>query len=168
MIVRIPCPIVGNARLAVASEAATLTYAREHLHVPVPKVLASSRRRDHYNDIGAEFLILEKASGVPLHRRIDSLNGDDAKPFINDFLDIESRISSNNFSQIGSLYFKEDVTPELQNRPLFADGNAGDSASEKYRIGPTVQRDFWRGERRYMSIDRGPCKRYFNEFGLFF
>lgn len=162
MIVRIPCPIVGNTRLAVASEAATLTYAREHLHVPVPKVLASSRRRDHYNDIGAEFLILEKAQGVPLHRRIDSLNGDEAKPFIKDFLDIESRISSNNFSQIGSLYFKEDVTPELQNRPLYANGSACDSASEKYRIGPTVQRDFWRGERRYMNIDRGPCKQYYN------
>lgn len=155
-IVRIPCPIVGNAQLAVASEAATLTFAREHLKIPVPKVLASSRRRDHYKDIGAEFIILEKVPGVPLHRRIDSLNGDDALPFINAFLGVERQISGLSFSQIGSLYFKEDVAPELQNRPLYAVGNSDDAASEKYRIGPTVQREFWRGERRHMKIDRGP------------
>lgn len=142
----------------MASEAATLSFARECLQLPVPRVLAWSSKEQDRNSVGTDFMIMEKMHGVPLADRLDELDGDDARPLIEEYLNIEERFSSEEFSQIGSLYFKEDVAEDLQARPLYANGSDVNEKSEKYRIGPTVQREFWRGERASMNIDRGPCK----------
>ena len=64
------------------------------------------------------------------------------------------------FSQIGSLYYKEDVEPALQGRPLYAEGaevEDDDDASVRFRIGPYVDWEVWRGTRANLEADRGPC-----------
>ena len=49
----------------------------------------------------------------------------------------ERTFVSSRFSQIGSLYYEEDVEPALQGRPLYAE-SAEDDAFVRFRIGPYV------------------------------
>ncbi|KAK0444025.1 hypothetical protein EV421DRAFT_2055710, partial [Armillaria borealis] len=50
---------------------------------------------------------------------------------------------------IGSLYFREDVSHELQNRPLYlSDGENQLPSALKYRIGPIVDTRWYRGSER--------------------
>ncbi|KAG6375038.1 kinase-like domain-containing protein [Boletus reticuloceps] len=53
------------------------------------------------------------------------------------------------------LFYKEDVSTELQQRPLYAEGIEG-GGSDRFRIGPCVDWDIWRGERSRLNADRGP------------
>lgn len=65
------------------------------------------------------------------------------------------------FSQCGSLYFSKDVSEELRDRPLYPDAwdlqpKAWGTVS-KYRIGPTADREWYRGPYAPVKADRGPC-----------
>ncbi|ETW85105.1 hypothetical protein HETIRDRAFT_237186, partial [Heterobasidion irregulare TC 32-1] len=155
VIVRIPCPIAGPQNLVIASEVATLDYVARYLHIPTPRVLAWSRDGSEFS-VGVGYIIMERLPGVPLTKRWMDIRGDDFYELTERVVSMEKSFSDKRFSQIGSLYFKQDVAPELQARPLYAKDFPDDGASERYRIGPTVQREFWRGERSTMNIDRGP------------
>ena len=157
VIVRIPCPIAGPQNLVIASEVATLDYVTRHLHIPTPHVLAWSRDGSEHS-VGVGYIIMERLPGVSLTKLWMDVWDDNFLEFTRRVVDMEKSFTEKRFSQIGSLYFKEDVAPELQARPLYAEDYPDDGASERYRIGPTVQREFWRGERSVMNIDRGPCE----------
>ncbi|KAG0707244.1 kinase-like domain-containing protein, partial [Suillus ampliporus] len=162
VIARIPCPLAGPSYLTTASEVATLAFAREVLNLPVPRVLTwSGAERGSTNRVGADYVIMEVVPGVPLGIRWHQLAGrEQVLPLMRAMLDFESRMESVRFSQYGSLYFKEDVVPELQTRPLFA-GEVDDSLkcfAEKYRIGPLVDRHWWRGTRSQIALDWGPWR----------
>jgi hypothetical protein len=105
---------------------------------------------------------MERIPGVELRNRwLDIRGGEQVNPLFDGLFDIEASFGRCHFSQIGSLYFKEDVSKELQNRPLFMRNQTPPNlleASNKYRIGPLADRQWWRGERTRMNIDRGPCK----------
>ncbi|KAF8071670.1 kinase-like domain-containing protein [Lyophyllum atratum] len=163
-IVRIPCPLAGPPFLATASEVATMEFARDVLKIPTPRVLAwSGTANASVNPVGAEYIIMEKAPGIDLRTRWPLVTvGSDALAFVNDFVDMERKFERVSFSQIGSLYFKEDVPSGLRDRPLFSpdvdlDGDETiKAAAEKYRIGPMSDRQWWRGGRAELDIDRGP------------
>ena len=70
---------------------------------------------------------------------------------------MERAFVSRRFSQIGSLYYKEDVEPALQARPLYAEYAEDDDASVRFRIGPYVDWEVWRGTRTNLEADWGPC-----------
>lgn len=63
----------------------------------------------------------------------------------------------------GSLYFAEDNVKGAV--PAQIAGAVSDKlkeyVSEKFTIGPTVERNFWKKERSVMSISRGPCHKIF-------
>ncbi len=66
------------------------------------------------------------------------------------------------FSQIGGLFFKEDVSSELQSRPLYLrESDNKESAADKYRIGPVVDNQYWFGGEEPVVGDRGPCRQVF-------
>ncbi|KDQ15000.1 hypothetical protein BOTBODRAFT_625693 [Botryobasidium botryosum FD-172 SS1] len=156
LIARIPCPIAGPPHLTVASEVATIEFARTRLNLPVPKVFAWSSCADD-TDVGAAYILMEKVPGVTLADRRADIGSDVIIPFARSVVSVEKKFSEIPFSQIGSLYFKEDVAIEPQERRLYAEGIPDDEASERFRIGPTVQREFWRGERAGTdNVDRGP------------
>ncbi|KAL0951662.1 hypothetical protein HGRIS_008341 [Hohenbuehelia grisea] len=62
------------------------------------------------------------------------------------------------FTSIGSLYFKEDVSSDLQQRPLFANHvlPTYEAVKDKYRVGPLADRQHWRGSRSDSMYDHGP------------
>jgi hypothetical protein len=162
VVARLPCPLAGPSYLVTASEVATLQFTREVLDIPVPRVLTwSGADRNSVNRVGADYIIMEEVAGVCLGLRWKKfLNADDVEPILTSVLDVEAKFQTLRFSQIGSLYFKEDVSEELQSLPLFSENKDAriEQFSEKYRIGPIIDRQWWRGERACLDLDRGPCK----------
>jgi len=142
--------------LCTASEVATMEYARTVLGLPVPKVLGWSAQADG-TDVGVEYILMEKVKGVELHRRYKNLRSEGVE-LVLQVNGIERAFVSRRFSQIGSLYYKEDVEPALQEHRLYAEGEPDDDGSDRFRIGPCVDWDIWRGRRADVVLDRGPCK----------
>ncbi|PBK85292.1 hypothetical protein ARMGADRAFT_560897 [Armillaria gallica] len=61
------------------------------------------------------------------------------------------------FSQVGSLFFREDVIPELQSRLLhLRESDNKESFADKYRIGPIVDDQYWVGREEPVAGDRCP------------
>jgi hypothetical protein len=132
------------------------------LEIPVPRVLTwSGAERNSVNRVGTDYIIMEDVPGVCLGLRwTNFLHSDEVKPILSSSLDVEAKFQRIRFSHIGSLYFKEDVSEELQSFPLFSENKDSHIAqfSERYRIGPLINRQWWRGERARLDLDRGPCK----------
>ena len=156
-----PCPLAGPSYLVTASEVATLQFAREVLDIPVPRVLTwSGAERNSVNRVGSDYIIMEEVAGVCLGLRWNDFETpDEVLPILHTLLDVEAKFRRLRFSHCGSLYFKEDVSEELQSLPLFKDNEDAHAAqfSERYRIGPIIDRQWWRGERARLDLDRGPC-----------
>ncbi len=76
-----------------------------------------------------------------------------------DLIHFDIDIHQRSFSQIGSLFLREDVIPELQSRPLyFRESDDKESVADKYRIGPIVDNQYWFSGEEPVVGDRGPCK----------
>ncbi|KAH7889320.1 kinase-like domain-containing protein [Phlebopus sp. FC_14] len=154
LIAKIPCPLSAPPRLCTASEVATMDYARNVLGVPVPHVLRWNADADA-SEVGTEYILMEHVQGVELYQRKQNF-GKEGRAFVDNIVDIECKFTRRRFSQIGSLYYKEDVSPALQERPLYAEGEQDGDGSDRFRIGPYVEWDIWRGKRSDIRADRGP------------
>ena len=150
VVARIPTSLAGPAHWTTASEVATMKFIYD-LGIPIPKVLTWSSRAD--TDVGCEYIIMEKAKGVPLLKVWDSLTSKNQRQVIAELVNVDKEMLSFEFSGFGSIFLKEDMIGDVQS--LAINSNPDFSG---YRIGPSITRDFWRGERMSMSIDRGPCK----------
>lgn len=151
---KLPFPNAGPRRLSTASEVATMEFLRTRFALPIPKVLAWNASSS--NPVGWEYIVMEKCRGSML-----GMHADDAShspSVVSSLARMQHDISSVRFSRFGSLYFKGDVDEQLQDLPLYALGVPEDDYSQRFRIGPTVDRQFYRGTRANMHIDRGPCK----------
>ncbi|PBK67764.1 hypothetical protein ARMSODRAFT_1085806 [Armillaria solidipes] len=120
-----------------------------------PKVLAWNSSSS--NPVASPFILMEYLSNPPLQSCWYHIKGAQTGYVISDICWLQYLFTLRKFSQIGSLYFKEDVSPELQDRPLYlSDEDNQRPSAQKYRIGPIVDREWWRGERRNIQADRGP------------
>ena len=155
-IVRVPFPNSGPRHLTTASEVATMEFVRSRFGFPVPKVYAWDASHD--NAVGWEYIIMERCSGENFASHVDEVA--QSAHIIHSLAKLQHDMSETGFSQFGSIYFKEDVDDFLQSRPLYAPGVPYDECSKRFRIGPSVERQFYRGERAGMDLDRGPCKHH--------
>ncbi|KAF8599708.1 hypothetical protein BDV93DRAFT_525810 [Ceratobasidium sp. AG-I] len=154
VIAKIPTKLIPPF-YTTASEVATMDFARTVLGLPVPTVLAWSARA-HSTLVGAEFIIMRQNPGiVELRKRWDDMPAEDVSSVIDQVLHAERQFVRCRFSQIGSIYYVEDVEPELRERGLYADGYLGDGA-DRFRIGPSTEWALWRGARAELKVDRGP------------
>ncbi|KAJ3004090.1 hypothetical protein NUW54_g4976 [Trametes sanguinea] len=146
LIAKIPFPVTGPKHYCTASEVATLDYLRTEHGISTPIVRAWCSRAE------STPLVHFDNADIPLK--------DD--PFFKvmpGVLKVEMRLYRTHFSQIGSIYYKEDVPESLRDRPLYApwfEPYEPKSNSERFCIGPTVDREFWRAGRAALDIDRGP------------
>ncbi|KAL4962987.1 phosphotransferase family protein [Aspergillus stella-maris] len=62
LIVKIPCRIAGPQHLTTAAEVGTYKYLKKRTNIPVPSVIAWFSRS--CSSVGAEYIVMEKASGV--------------------------------------------------------------------------------------------------------
>jgi len=158
-ITRVPFGLVGNTRLTTLSEAGTIDFVQQVLGQPAPQVLEWSSDLNKKNLVGTDFLTMEYLTdGTPLSRRWDTMSSAETSRIIREVLSQQIAMTGRPFSQIGSLYFKEDVSEELQKRPLFL--NAEDNEhplADRYRIGPIADKYFYFLGEEPLEGDRGPC-----------
>jgi len=155
VIARIPFPTAGPVGLCTKSEVATMDFLRFHFGSLIPKVLAWKATKA--NEVGSEYIVMEKARGKTGQSTLPSAS-------IVDLLRFQNQLATIRFSSYGSIFYKEDVDPHLQQRPLYASTMVSDACSDRFRIGPSVERSFYRSERHLMKIDRGPCQ--YPSFGI--
>ncbi|CDM26530.1 Protein kinase-like domain [Penicillium roqueforti FM164] len=140
IIAKLPNPNAGRPHFTTASEVATMDFLRNVLNLPVPRVYAWSSRAPE-NPLGAEYIIMEKQSGVVL----------------NDLVDIERRLAATKFSKFGSLYYKDDLPDNSDSTsPLYLDSTGSEVRSKTFAIGPTNHRSFFDFGRGELDIERGP------------
>ena len=157
VIARVPTSLAGPPYLTTASEVATLKLMSA-LGIPVPKVLSYSCNAD--NDVGCEYILMERAKGIPLLSIWGELTLKQRGRVIAQLVDIDLKMMSLKFSGYGSIYLKHDL-PDTHSITLSTDQNL-----TEYRLGPSVRRSWWDNERKSMSVDQGPCNYLFDVFSL--
>ena len=130
-----------------------MDFVRMKFGVPIPKVVAWDP--SPYNPVGCEYIITEKCPGTSLAEKLPDTSI--ASLYVNSVAQWMGGMANVRFSQFGSIYYKEDVDESLQARPLYASGEEEDECSERFRVGPSVERAFYRRERANMEFNRGPC-----------
>ena len=91
-----------------------MDFVRSRIGAPVPKVLVWDASSD--NNVGCEYIIMDKCEGDMLANVSDTSS--DSCRYIYDIANLLSGLGGIPFSQYGSIYYKEDVDPLLQVRPL--------------------------------------------------
>ncbi|THX69793.1 hypothetical protein D6D08_05922 [Aureobasidium pullulans] len=130
-VARLPNHLAGPPHLTVSSEVATLQYVREKTNVPVPKILAWSAEAET-NSVGAEYMVMEAAPGVPLNDLWGQMTNLQHIECIESIGRITKELCSLKFANFGSLYFNG------LDRPVGAV-----PLDEKYCIGPNCARQHW-------------------------
>ncbi|RAH85894.1 hypothetical protein BO86DRAFT_329879 [Aspergillus japonicus CBS 114.51] len=144
LVIKIPNPNAGPAHYTTASEVATMRYARENLHLPVPNVLTYCSRAGD-SRLGAEYIVMEKAPGIELSRVWETLRPRDKLSIVKQIGSITSRLSSGRFSAYGSLYLREDIA---ESEAIAVD--------DTFAIGPTTGRAWFDDQRAEVDVHRGP------------
>ncbi|KAF9508803.1 hypothetical protein BS47DRAFT_1488269 [Hydnum rufescens UP504] len=108
---------VKNLRSQIGTEGGSDLGLFSHCHQrPVPRVIAWSAFDTR---VGSAYMIMEKVNGIT------STNASR----------IEDTCLKAVFSHFGSLYYKEDVTPELQKLALYANSSQIKDGADRFRIG---------------------------------
>ncbi|KIM44356.1 hypothetical protein M413DRAFT_379687 [Hebeloma cylindrosporum] len=166
MLARIPCPVVGNLPLSTASEAATMEYvrlrylsnsAKSQAFPKVPRVFAWDSSFE--NPAAWPYILCEYLPGVTFDNKWADINGHALKDAIHDIVMFGTEILQETFSQHGSIYFADSVSEELRERPLYSEPPTDPlrmDLARRFRIGPTVNREWWRGAYGEVTADRGP------------
>ncbi|KNG89417.1 hypothetical protein ANOM_001889, partial [Aspergillus nomiae NRRL 13137] len=144
LVVKIPHPNAGPSHYTTASEVATMQYARENLHLPVPKVITYCSRVVE-SKLGSEYIVMEKAQGIELSRMWESLKPRDKLSITKQIGSITSTLSRAGFPYHGSLYLRKDVS---ESESIKFD--------DTFAIGPTTGRAWFDDRRGEVDIDRGP------------
>jgi hypothetical protein len=145
--------VTNIQEFAINTQICSLRYiVREKTNVPVPKVLAWSVQAKT-NSVGAEYMVMEAAPGVPLYDVWSRMSGLQQAQCKASLARIVKEMYSLDFAVFGSLYFN---TPD---RP--AGAIPLDAA---FCIGPNCARQHWGYDQEkaaHMSTlegRQGPCK----------
>lgn len=139
------------------SRAKPVLKVRTVLQTPVPEVYAWSSKAAG-NPVGAEFIIMEEARGVPLSHKWPTLHGDDKLNLIEKIVDIESTLVSTSFRGFGSLYYTKDLEHPTRKDVLYTDTTGRPTVNAQFSIGPTTDRKSFDDDRASVDFDRGPCE----------
>ncbi|KAJ7099703.1 kinase-like domain-containing protein [Mycena epipterygia] len=154
LVAKLPFVIAGPVHLMTASEVATMMFAREILELPVPRVYTWCSRAEE-TKVGWEYIIMQKVHGVQLMDRWWGIKGPAVMGVLKDLVAAEQKMTDTEFGMLGSLFLAKDL-PEDTGSPVLRFSTADKTMPRQYKIGPSVDRRFWRGARSEMKIDRGP------------
>lgn len=123
-----------------------MTQVKDRIQIPVPKVLAYSTQ-PRTNDVGAEYIIMEKCRGIELGRLWDDVSGKQKADIVRQLATISTKLSPARFPYYGSLYYTKDI-PDIKNTEV----------DDTYSVGPTTSRTWFDDRRGEIDNHRGPCK----------
>ncbi|KAE8422868.1 kinase-like domain-containing protein [Aspergillus pseudocaelatus] len=92
VVARLPNPNARPPVFTTASEVATMEYVREILGLPAPRVLRWSS--DSSNPVGSEYIIMEKAKGIPLGDTWYQLSTISKHKFIKQVVELEIKLAA--------------------------------------------------------------------------
>lgn len=134
-----------------------LLTVQKHTSIPIPKVLAWSS--DPSNFVGAEYIIMEKTSGVQLFNTWGTMSDSDRFDLVQRITELEGELASIRFPASGSLYLRESLAKDKTQIKLSLDKDP----SQRFCIGPSCERQWFsqlEGGTTFVSseFDRGPCE----------
>jgi hypothetical protein len=134
-----------------------MTQVRNILGIPAPRVYSWNSRASS-TSVCAEYIIMEEIKGVQLQRVWHSLELADKVKIVKQIFNYQKAWLSASFSQIGSLYYADDI--RVENRPeyLYKDSSAHKTRNERFAIGPASGRDWSDEGRNTLQADGGHCK----------
>ncbi|KAI7154284.1 Uracil-regulated protein [Hortaea werneckii] len=141
VIARIPTPVVGSISKVLASEVATMDFVGNVLDIPVPRVIAWDG--ETANAAGCEYILMEEVKGESLGATWPGMELDEKFKIVEEIVPVQKKLQSVTFSRFESLYYKSDAV--------------GDSAKDRFVIGPLAEKSFWQPEQTDAGIDRGLC-----------
>ncbi|EFQ97421.1 phosphotransferase enzyme family protein [Nannizzia gypsea CBS 118893] len=147
VVAKVPNRNAGLPFFTTASEVATMDFGRKVAGLPIPKVYDWNPHTSN-NDVGAEYIIMEKAKGVLLSSKWPSMKNDEKINLIKSVILLEKSLLAHHFHHIGSLYHKQDLA---RHHNMFLDTSYCD-----FIIGPTTERKFIHDGRRAVYTDKGP------------
>ncbi|KAE9379476.1 hypothetical protein N431DRAFT_434463 [Stipitochalara longipes BDJ] len=152
---KLPNPVAGPACYTTASEVATRDFLRTALDIPIPQIIAYSADRN--NSVGAEYILEAKAPGKPLGSLWYQWPIQARLEMIKQVVEIECKLASMTFTKSGCIYFASDIPTNLShNLEVRTDVPIASSTLERFRLGPLVSSELWRGKRAAMDMNRGP------------
>ncbi|KAL2822110.1 kinase-like domain-containing protein [Aspergillus granulosus] len=156
LIAKVPCRIAGPAFLTTASEVGTLEYIRKYTNIPVPRVFSWSS--DDSNPVRAEYIVMEKAIGVPLFERWGTMAEVEKLELIKHLTEFEAQLSAISFPAYGGIYLRADAD-RLRYQNLGSDVDK----QHLFCIGPSPDRSFDADTVANIttgddSVNNGPCK----------
>ncbi|KAH8589704.1 kinase subdomain-containing protein [Bisporella sp. PMI_857] len=155
VIAKVPNPNAGRPYFNTASEVATMDYARNVLGIPLPKVYTWSSRSDA-TPVGAEYIIMEKATGIQLSEVWDTMHSRKKYDIIKQLVGFDKSYSTADLPAYGSLYYSCDLHNSTAAIPLPAVSSSGNQTS--FSIGPTNNRKYFDDGRGDLELDRGPWR----------
>lgn len=149
-VLRIPYALDDENTIAfrLNSEVATMDFADLKLGLKVPKIYCYGVNA--LNPIRQPFILQEFIAGQLLMRNWnpladDAKDGEAHKDKLNSVIEplskFQAELSKIEFSEFGSLYFAQDYD---KSEKLAYDGETKLDLQNRWRIGPTVERCFWR------------------------
>lgn len=136
--------------------ALTCIKARTVLGTPVPKVYAWCSQAT--NPVQAEYIIMEKISGVQLEDVWGSLDVDQKIVVVKQLAHHQKTWAATVFRHYGSLYYAQDLDPSISRTLHYVDQDGTEIKDLRFAIGPSVGREFVDDGRCDAQYDRGPCK----------
>ncbi|KAB8069206.1 kinase-like domain-containing protein [Aspergillus leporis] len=153
IVARLPFSLAGPAQLTTSSEIATIRYLQTKTTIPIPRILdwcCDATSID--NSIGSEYIIMEHAAGVQLHKKWQEMAGDQRVRCIDAIYQKAKEVVDLQFPCFGSLY--------LADSPVSPDNKQ--TLDEEFCIGPHCGTRYWEcgvGEDGYYhntKPNRGP------------
>ena len=137
---------------------------RTVLDLPVPPIYAYSL--DPSNLVGIEYIIEEKATGMPLGSLWYQWSKESQLGLITQLVDLETKLASIQFRKHGCIYYKKNLEEkglpidnlEAVSHSVSCSINSISSLLTEFSLGPSTAARLWEGERETMDLDRGPCK----------
>ncbi|KAG5961934.1 hypothetical protein E4U56_003607 [Claviceps arundinis] len=155
VVAKIPNPNAGRPHLTIASEVATMKFAREVLNTDVPQVYDwSSRAQD--TPVGAEFILMEKVHGVELQQLWPEMTTEERWEVVKAIAAYQESWASVTFEKYGSLYFAEDFEGENIPALVYTDEKGRRVEDSRFVIGPSTSREMFDMGRCGIDFDRGP------------
>lgn len=106
----------------------------------------------------AEYIIEEKAPGVRLGSVWNQWPRELKLRLITQVVEVENTLSTITFDRHGCIYFKDDLLSLIGEAKEIHTSHVAPEALQRYSIGPLTSNELWRGVRRDMKLERGPCK----------
>ncbi|EEP82161.1 predicted protein [Uncinocarpus reesii 1704] len=164
VIVKIPYLLTVPRKLTTESKVATMDYLRLN-GIPVPRVYAWSS--DASNNVGTEYIIMEKAPGKLLTDCWFELSPKERVNLVTSYVELERKLFSLPLSAYGSLFYKDSLPEDLRiGLPTPQTEDKG--FANRFCMGPLSDYMFWRGRHADLDLKRGPCcdhRQYLHDVG---